>query len=227
MAFCVRCIEGAATEGRVEHVSIDASFVHAELAGRDDLSKERLAIPAGVGTLLVAAYCAQLGGSRLAVYGNNSPSLDVEWTTGDGGTIRFEAKSRGLAAGFSPGGRPASTVAADIARRIAEAAPSLRSRSKSDGKRCLNAVVATGFFPSPLLREIDQLDWDEVLRTAFRLLDPYQGPQGTVVHLFGLDLVGGAVDPPTVRRYFLVTDAKPRPDHAARRGFLRLAGRDG
>jgi hypothetical protein len=96
--WAVRALYG--TEGALGRV--DASFIESQLLGDDSKQKGVRTLPAGVGTLVIAARLVQAGrGCIKYITGHRGAGHDIKWVTGAGDTVYVERKDRSYEAGLS------------------------------------------------------------------------------------------------------------------------------
>lgn len=189
-AHAIQIMEAQDARGRIA-LDVHASFVLDELGARDHTNESMAAMPAGIGTLLLAAEAAYVGGGTVTIFGNKSKGLDVEWRVDDT-TLRFEAKSRAFAAAFAAG-----TTREDLwkwaAGQVVKAAPVLRNRSRQDRVDGAQVVRLTAFLPAALAAEAhDQEGWLQYLRVL--RIKPRDLPHAVLLHWLGLDAEPGDVD---------------------------------
>ncbi len=185
-AHAIQTIEALRTQGALTLI-IDGSFVSQELGVADMAVQNVAAMPAGVGTLLVAADAARLREGSLHIFGNGSPGLDVEWIGPAGQTIRIEAKSRAFSRAFD------SAATRDqlldwVGRQTRIASSSLRSRSRADGADALHVVQLTSFLPVELARAMPSYHAVDRIRSELARLDREDLPHAVVAHWYGVDV---------------------------------------
>ena len=98
VAWAVRALYG--TEGALG--GVDASFIEYELLGDDSKQRGVRTLPAGVGTLVIAARLVQAGrGCITSIRGHRGIGHDIKWVTGQGDTVYVERKDRTYEAGLA------------------------------------------------------------------------------------------------------------------------------
>lgn len=80
---------------------IHASFVRDELLGADTKQRSaEYALPAGVGTMMLAARLTKAGGGRVTIHGSGVAGHDIRWITRSSDLVLAERKDRSYDAGL-------------------------------------------------------------------------------------------------------------------------------
>ena len=96
LAWAVRALYGADAVDQIH-----ASFVRDELLGADTKQRSaEYALPAGVGTMMLAARLTQAGGGRVTIHGSGVAGHDIRWITRSSDVVLVERKDRSYDAGL-------------------------------------------------------------------------------------------------------------------------------
>lgn len=225
VAHSIRVVESAALAGAVRNLTVDPDFILGELHRPDYSGRDRPALPAGGGTLLLAGQCARLGAETLIIHGSGSEGVDVEWTTSDGHRVWFECKARAFGSAFAPG-----TTTDDfheyVRREVADAADGLaRAQVRRGDDGPARVVHLSAFVPHAIADQLHHADWKGLLerRLSARGTEPQRLPHFVVFHWLGLDLTSVDTRAASLRNFIRVPAAAPPASSATYEVLERLS----
>lgn len=226
VAHSVRLIETMVLENKVEHLEIDPSFVRGELRRPDYSANDKPTLPAGGGTLLLAAQCARAGARDLVIHGSKSQGVDVEWTTTGGTRFWFECKARAFGAAFAPDATLDDFI--DYVRReVAAGADGIadaQARRADDG--AVRVVHISAFVPSRVADRLHDSALSSSIAQRLGGRADQRLPHFVVLHWLGMDVDTSTTTASSLRHYVHIPQALPTAPDGAHEWLKALTNAD-